>query len=149
MRTKGKARKARLSSLSVLLAMLAIVTTPGTAAHATTSPGVTATPYNMTHHWWSSDGCTVVPDSGTTFDFHHACIHHDGCYAHRWASKATCDWWFYNDMRASCAAMFRWYSWQSPFCNDRAYKYYLGVTYFGWPYYYNRTAYIPMNQYIA
>lgn len=68
-------------------------------AGATTAPGQTATPYNQGGEWWSTDGCSVVPDSGWWGDFHHACVHHDGCYRNHWASKSTCDTWFYNDMR--------------------------------------------------
>jgi Prokaryotic phospholipase A2 len=59
-----------------------------------------ATPANSWEggHWWSSDGCTASPD----WPFLHACIHHDGCYRYHWASRATCDSWFYNDMTATC-----------------------------------------------
>lgn len=117
-------------------------------ADATTTKGVTATPHNQGGEWWTTDGCSVVPDSGATFNFHHACVHHDGCYRHRWASKQTCDWWFWNDMRASCAAMFRAWDPRSAPCNSRAYAYYSGVYYFGQSAYNQKTVYIPMNQYV-
>ncbi|WP_139228898.1 hypothetical protein [Blastococcus tunisiensis] len=135
-------------------------------AGATTTPGVSATPYNSGDHPWSTDGCTVVPDSGihgtslyygqppwganmwTTafYDFNHACIHHDGCYAGRWASKGTCDSWFLNDMRASCDAMYPSDSQAAAriVCRDRAWQYYVGVTTLGWPAYYASSSAIPI-----
>jgi hypothetical protein len=54
-------------------------------------------------HPWTSDACSKVPNwSPGFFNFTHACQHHDGCYRGHWASRSTCDRWFYNDMRASC-----------------------------------------------
>lgn len=114
-------------------------------ASATTGPGQTATPYNQGGEWWSTDGCSVVPDSGWWGNFNHACVHHDGCYRNHWASKSTCDWWFYNDMRGSCAAMFTVWDWRNGPCNAQAYGYYQGVSYFGGPAYYGWSTYIPMH----
>lgn len=138
--------------LATLLLMLAVtglgLGLSQNPAGATTNPGQSATPYNQGGEWWSTDGCSVVDDSGWWGNFHHACVHHDGCYRHRWASKQTCDWWFWSDMRASCAAMFRAWDPRSGPCNARAYAYYAGVFYFGGPAYNQQSAYIPMNQYV-
>lgn len=121
------------------------------SSEATTTPGVNATPHNSSSHPWSTDGCSVVPDwglwGGAWFDFNHACIHHDGCYRNRWASKGTCDTWFLNDMNASCGALHPWWSARRGACKDLAWKYYLGVVYFGGGAYSSRSGYIPMNQY--
>ena len=114
-------------------------------AGATTGPGQSATPYNQGGEWWSTDGCSVVPDSGWWGNFHHACVHHDGCYRNHWASKSTCDTWFLNDMRASCAAMFRVWDPRNGPCNAQAYGYFLGVVTFGGPAYYGWSSYIPMH----
>ncbi|MGH9156722.1 MAG: hypothetical protein ACRD1K_13000, partial [Acidimicrobiales bacterium] len=93
-----------------LIVILGGLVIEASAASATQTPGVNATPYNDGSHWWSSDGCSVVPDSGfhtknvyvgrppwgasvpvtASWDFHHACVHHDGCYRNRWASRETC-----------------------------------------------------------
>ncbi len=100
-------------------------------AGATTEPGVQATPYNQEGEWWETDGCSLSPESGyyngATFDFHHACVHHDGCYANKWADKNTCNWWFLNDMTASCAAMHGWVSWEFAECRAIAQIYYTAV----------------------
>ncbi|QXJ21229.1 hypothetical protein AGRA3207_002064 [Actinomadura graeca] len=99
---------------------------------ATTEPGVNATPHNEGGEWWTTDGCTAVPDSGsdlgTAYDFHHACKHHDGCYRYHWSDRATCDQWFYNDMLASCEALG-----SGRPCEIRAGAYYQGVRKFGQP----------------
>ena len=138
-----------LATSALVLGGLALCAEP---AAATTTPGVNATPYNSGYHPWSSDGCSVVPDSGywfgAYFNFNHACIHHDGCYRNRWAGKATCDWWFYNDTRASCDAIHPWSIYRRSMCKDLAFKYYQGVVYFGWDAYYSRTSYAPMNAYV-
>lgn len=117
-------------------------------AAATNSPGQSATPYNEGGEWWSNDGCSLVADDGWWGNFHHPCVHHDGCYRNHWSTKSTCDWWLYNDMRASCAAMFRIWDWRNGPCNSQAYGYYLGVFYFGGPAYDGRSFDIPM-QYFA
>ena len=76
-----------------------------------------------------------MADSGSYFDFHHACIHHDGCYTHHWGSRSTCDEWFLNDMAASCSAMGA-----DSRCYTRAATYYEGVRKFGYPFYISRSA---------
>ncbi len=139
-------------AVSVGLFVMALMAAP---ASATTTWGVNATPYNNGSHPWSTDGCSYVPDSGThakkiaygsapfytyvwtfaSWNFNHACIHHDGCYRGHWASKSTCDSWFLNDMRASCGAMHPSDWARRAVCNDKAWQYYSGVVALGWPAY--------------
>ncbi|MGH2755125.1 MAG: phospholipase A2 [Actinomycetota bacterium] len=154
-KTQGFSTPSRTSktiAAAVVMIMALAFSLDASPAAATTTPGVQATPYNMTYHPWSYNGCSYVPASGTHFgayyNFHHACIHHDGCYRNRWASKFTCDAWFYNDMMASCAALHSIWSWQRGPCRNRGYLYYVGVFYFGWPAYNNRTVNAPMNAYV-
>lgn len=131
-----RARGPRLILLA-LIAFVLTLTRSGTA-QATTTPGVNATPGNVTAHWWGSDGCTAVPDSGTyrgvSFDFNHACVHHDGCYAYHWGSRSTCDDWFYNDMVASCNYLHSASS-SRLLCDEQAGIYWQGVRWFGGPFY--------------
>ena len=100
-------------------------------AQATTGPGAAATPANSTPHPWSYDGCSAAPERGPGWDFHHACIHHDGCYRGHWQSRQGCDGWFRRDMRASCvvlppsAGLRRWA------CEAVASVYYTAVRAFG------------------
>lgn len=119
----------------------------GSSAWATTTPGVNATPGNWTTHGWTSDGCTAVPDTGTYrgvyYDFGHACAHHDGCYSRHWASRATCDDWFYNDMVASCNYLHSSSS-ARLICYERAGIYWQGVRWFGGPGYNGWSYYIPI-----
>src|SRR4051812_25277126 len=93
--THSRRRLARLVLMTMLVGVSII--TGSTGADATTTPGVNATPYNEGGEWWTTDGCSVVPDSGPDFNFHHACVHHDGCYRNHWSDRATCDQWFLND----------------------------------------------------
>lgn len=138
--------RAILGALALLVASLALAT----PARATTEHGVNATPYNATDHPWTSDGCSWVPDSGVTaglatvgtppwsvnivvvasWDFNHACVHHDGCYRGHWADRATCDQWFRNDMNASCDAMHADAAKRSV-CKQQATLYYTGVRLLG------------------
>ena len=86
------------------LVALAVLATAA-AASASTTRGAVATPANVTSHPWSYDGCSNAPDRGPVWDFHHACVHHDGCYRGHWASRRTCDEWFHRDLRASCRVL--------------------------------------------
>ena len=72
---------------------------------ATTVHGAVATPANTTFHPWPHDGCSAAPERGPGWDFHHACVHHDGCYRGHWRSRRACDDWFRRDMRASCRVL--------------------------------------------
>jgi hypothetical protein len=87
----------------VLTATLALLAP--TPAGATIGHGAVATPANATPHPWPHDGCSASPERGPGWDFHHACIHHDGCYRGHWADRRTCDDWFHRDMRASCRVL--------------------------------------------
>lgn len=134
-------------------------------AHASTKPGVNATPYNHTDHWWVDDGCSAVADRGMAYNFYktdsgdwrqggayfsfgHACVHHDGCYRHHWGSRATCDSWFLNDMNASCDAMYPHSGKRRSVCRAEAWKYYAGVRMFGWPAYNSESIMAPLK-YVA
>jgi hypothetical protein len=133
--------------MGVLLAFVAIaglmVLSSGTASAHT--GGGNATPYNQGGESWSNNGCTAVPDSGwhwgARFDFRHACVHHDGCYGGHWASRSTCDEWFWNDMYAWLSRRHR------QLCYDIGYAYYRGVRNFGSPFYNNRSISARMSYY--
>jgi Prokaryotic phospholipase A2 len=115
----ARRRGVRSCAIAVLLAgALGASATPA-LAHTTQTPAVVS---NMSAHPWSSDGCSKSPDQ----PFLHACIHHDGCYALKWASRATCDSWFLNDMRATCAEIRG-----GSVCTGAAWTYYLFVRAFG------------------
>ncbi len=77
------------------------------------------------------------------YNFFHACKHHDGCYHYHWASRATCDLWFKNDMYASCTALR-----SNDACCARANLYYAGVRAFGEFFWQHRDIRIAMNYYI-
>ncbi len=103
-------------------------------AAATTTHGAVATPANDGHHPWSADGCSASPERGPGWDFHHGCVHHDGCYRGHWSSRRTCDDWFHRDLRASCRVLHRtaWGRWP---CYALAAAYYGAVRAFGGPAY--------------
>lgn len=122
------------SGVAVIAVTLMVVfggmTVAAPPASAETTPGINATPYNAGGEWWYTNGCNFVPEDGPYFDFGHACTHHDGCYEYHWGSQATCDWWFLNDMLASCDAMGEGYA-----CRAQAFAYWYGVREFGLPWY--------------
>ncbi len=136
-RPQGRRRSVALT-LATPGVLGALFSVAAPAAMATTTPGIAATPFNEGGEWWSSDGCSWVPDSGYHtikvngakvtghYDFHHACVHHDGCYRNKWATRSTCDLWFRNDMYASCAALR-----SNSACYARADLYYRGVRVLG------------------
>jgi Prokaryotic phospholipase A2 len=154
-----------LSIVALVAALLlgTVVSHAGPSA-ATTQPGVNATPYNNGPHPWTTDGCSIVPDSGVhvkkiyqwtrfgglyvstsaSWNFNHACVHHDGCYRGHWASRASCDQWFLNDMRATCSAMHPSSAARRAVCNAKATQYYVGVRALGGPAYNGWTHYIPV-----
>lgn len=138
-----------LMILVMLTLAMSVVTLQGEGAYAHEKYGENATPYNETDHWWTSNGCSFVPDHGMDFNFEHACDHHDGCYGNHWASRSTCDQWFLNDMRASCEAMWeggRHFGInQRERCYDRASIYYWGVRRFGDFAWDRRSAWVPMT----
>ena len=114
-------------------------------AGATTVHGSLATPANATPHPWPYDGCSAAPERGPGWDFHHACIHHDGCYRGHWQSRRTCDGWFLRDMQASCRVLHptgvigRWA------CAGVAAVYYAAVRAFGAGAYSHRLVGAPVN----
>lgn len=99
----------------LLLAALLIVTglASGGVAVAHTTQG-SAIPSNDGAHPWPSDGCSTpgmsIDSVASIFSFHHACVHHDGCYIGfpgdgrptYWTTRLQCDTWFLYDMQASC-----------------------------------------------
>lgn len=133
----------------LVLAACLIATVGAASAGATTTPGVSATPYNNGSHPWSTDGCSVVPDSGSYlgayWNFNHACIHHDGCCRLRWASRSTCDSWFLNDMRASCGAIHPRSTTRRTLCGQVTWTYYTSVRAFGSSAYTHRSWFIPIK----
>jgi hypothetical protein len=118
----------RWAAALTVLGVLAL-TAGSAAAHPTR--GATATPRNMTGHPWSTDGCSNSPERGPGWDFHHACIHHDGCYRGHWAGQSTCDSWFLRDMRASCAVTSPRAGLLRSFCSFIAGAYHQAVRLFG------------------
>ena len=92
--------------------------------------GSVATPATSTSHRWTTDGCSASPERGPGWDFHHACVHHDGCYRNHWTSRRGCDDTFRRDLLASC----RWQhgsSWRRWSCDVLARAYHLAVRLFG------------------
>lgn len=75
----------------------------------------------------------LVPDWIVgVFDFTNACENHDCCYGCYVVSKSQCDSNFLNDMQNSCSTTF----WLLRLdCYGYAYKYYLGVHWFGGSFY--------------
>lgn len=117
--------------VAVILVVGGAWTAGSAAAGATTGHGATATPANMSSHPWSYDGCSSSPERGPGWDFHHACIHHDGCYRGHWAGRSTCDTWFRTDMRASCLVLHPDNAWTRVACNGLAEVYHRFVRTFG------------------
>ena len=110
---------------AVLVALLVCV---GVQVGSAPSASAYSSTQLTSQYWWPHNGCSSpFGDSPSGVSFTYACNHHDGCYWGHWASKATCDWWFYNDMRNACAG--GWW------CNAWAYAYYSAVTNYGWPFY--------------
>ena len=92
-------------SCGAALAAAALVLLSAGPAAATTSHTAVATPRTMSAHPWSTDGCSAAPERGPGWDFHHACVHHDGCYRGHWSTRRTCDGRFRRDLRATCAEL--------------------------------------------
>lgn len=111
----GGSLRRRLLAAALLVTVIGLAgLQPSADAH---SGSGTATPANDRHHPWSSNGCGpvgfghVIPDRVRhVFDFHHPCVHHDGCYQGyptvdgvvRFQPRNACDFIFLRDMRASC-----------------------------------------------
>jgi hypothetical protein len=97
--------------------------------------GAVATPANDSRHPWPTDGCTASPERGPGWDFHHGCVHHDGCYRGHWASRRTCDSWFLRDLRASCRYLHPTIGFGRWACDFLAATYHAAVRLFGAPAY--------------
>jgi hypothetical protein len=125
-------RSTRLGGAALAVAALVLLT--AAPAAASTSRTAVATPRTMTAHPWATDGCSAAPDRGAGFDFHHACVHHDGCYRGHWNSRRTCDDRFRRDLRAGCAERHpsAWGRWP---CYALAEVYTAAVRLFGGPAY--------------
>ncbi len=127
-----------LLAVALVLATAMITSIEPAAAHGDGSGPATPANIGAGGHWWASNGCgsvgsTWVPDrlSGT-FDFHHPCIHHDGCYRYRFLTRAGCDDRFHRDMRASCEVGAPWTTWFTrPTCRWLADVYAQAVRLFG------------------
>ncbi len=130
------------AALTAAVALLAALALP---ASATTAHGsVVATPANDSAHPWPTDGCSASPERGPGWDFHHACVHHDGCYRGHWARRDTCDGWFHRDLRASCSVLHAsaWGRWP---CYVLAAAYYGAVRAFGGPAYADHSVKVPVR----
>jgi hypothetical protein len=134
------------AALAAVLAGLALVGLLVGAPPAGAAPrGSTATPANDGRHGWSTDGCSASPERGPGWDFHHACVHHDGCYRQHWSSRSSCDSWFLRDMAASCAVTHRRAGTGRNVCRFFAAVYHQAVRRFGASAYANGSSYIPLR----
>jgi len=139
--------RARLLVAGLLLMTLGLLGTVVVAEPAAASPrGVPATPANDGRHPWTTDGCSASPERGPGWDFHHACIHHDGCYRGHWASRSRCDDQFLRDMRASCAVLHPWGGVWRDLCRWLGAVYFQAVRTFGGSAYAVHSAYIPLRR---
>lgn len=87
-----------------------------------------------------SNGCTLVPDSGSYFNFHAACDSHDYCYTFKYfgdssQGRLACDQVFLSDMRSYCDSTYWWSWWRRGICRGTASTYYQGVRLFGGPFF--------------
>ncbi|WP_436055651.1 phospholipase A2 [Pseudarthrobacter oxydans] len=141
---KGIWRRLASSALAVLTALVLVGSVSLTAApQASAASSTTIT----SQYWWAHNGCTMVTDTPLGVSFTHACNHHDGCYALRWSrDRATCDWWFYNDMRNACNAA-AW--WLRPDCYLVASAYYGAVRAAGWYYWNSNSQLVRINTSMA
>jgi hypothetical protein len=139
-------RRWRIALLITLVAAVLLgVLGTSDAAGAHTQRGHRATPANASRHPWSTDGCSASPERGPGWDFHHACIHHDGCYRGHWASRGTCDEWFRLDMRASCTVTNRSAGLARDLCHWLAAIYHQAVRRFGGSAYARGSTYVPLR----
>ncbi|HSX01565.1 MAG TPA: phospholipase A2 [Candidatus Saccharimonas sp.] len=119
--------------MSRALMVLALIAFLPVALVAAPSPAMASSSSTLTAQYpWPHNGCTGVTDNPAGASFTYACNHHDGCYAGHWASRATCDTWFRNDMINACRRL--------PFemignCGIVANLYYYAVRLFGDKYY--------------
>jgi hypothetical protein len=73
---------------------------------ATATPAAAESSTTLTAQYpWPHNGCTGVSDTVMGVSFTYACNHHDGCYGGHWATRATYDQWFFNDMKNACTRL--------------------------------------------
>jgi len=123
-RRSSRYRRALAATLAVAAAFaVSMIATPAASAH---EPG--------------TNGCTLVPDSGRTFNFHAVCDRHDLCYDQLWFGKGRwirgvgypgrlkCDNLWLREMKDSCRARYpNRYDWRRGSCEGIAEGYYAGV----------------------
>lgn len=85
-------------------------TTVVAAILAAVAAATIATP-TASGHGPGTNGCTGVPDSGLTFNFHAACDRHDLCYDQLWygngrTGRLGCDNLWSREMKDSCRARY-------------------------------------------
>jgi hypothetical protein len=134
-RRSSRCQRALAATLAAALAAFAAATiaTPAASAHG---PG--------------QNGCTAVPDSGRTFNFHAACDRHDLCYDQLWygrgrwipgigwTGRLACDNLWLREMKDSCRARYpNRFDWRRGSCEGIAEGYYAGVRLRGGPYFDN------------
>lgn len=73
-------------------------------------------------------GDSLVPDSGSFFNFTGPCSRHDSCYHYKTVSRYTCDVRFHDEMDAVCANSYA----GSSRCYVLSDVYYGAVRAFGW-----------------
>lgn len=129
-------RKVVLAVL-ILLSIFAVGPAPADAhsqrynAHSGNDTGT-----STRHEWWSTNGCTSVPDSVRgVFYFNHPCDHHDGCYGNHWQSRLGCDNTFWSNMNSACNYNWAWWNPARAACRTVRDSYYAGVRALGYPAY--------------
>ena len=119
------------------------------AALAAFAAATIATPA-ASAHGPGTNGCTGVPDSGRTFNFHAACDRHDLCYDQLWFGKGPwipgvgwrgrlrCDQLWSREMKDSCRARYpNRYDPRRGSCFTVADEYYAVVRVIGGPWFDN------------
>lgn len=89
----------------LLFAVLALIPLVVESDNTTTVVQPSAHSFQLVAHNpypWPHNGCTASPNHIGVANFTHPCNQHDGCYANRWAPRAACDQWFYNDLMKEC-----------------------------------------------
>ena len=127
----------KLTVLIVSLLALFAILIPSADAHdgpyATNATSGNDSGSATQHAWWSTNGCTVVPDSVPgVFHFNHACDHHDGCYGNHWESRWGCDVRFWRNMESSCTHNWAWWNPARLLCRGVRDTYFAGVRALGY-----------------
>jgi hypothetical protein len=118
----------------VFVLILGLLSSSGAAAAGQSGPA----PLPQTLQLVQDDACgndfVEVPDRGTYFDFHDACVEHDACYAAGGsaAQRRACDNAFLSAMQAYCNATYTPREAGYYHCHSKAKLYYAGVRLGGW-----------------